>query len=142
MSVFVNESPKKSVPKPSGALKTLNWTRLSREKIVGTVWETVDDEKLYKQLDLADLAVNFAAPAKGENVDVGDVGATLQRRLNRDTAITVIDPRRAQNCTILLSKLKLTNKEIRHAVLSMDERGLLPRDMLDQVKFCQNFSNG
>uniref|UniRef100_A0A914V0N7 FH2 domain-containing protein n=1 Tax=Plectus sambesii TaxID=2011161 RepID=A0A914V0N7_9BILA len=133
LSLFVNESPKKCVPKPSGVLKTLNWTRLSREKIVGTVWESVEDEKIYKQLDLTDLAANFAAPAKGENADVGDMGATLQRRLNRETAISVIDPRRAQNCTILLSKLKLTNKEMRHAALSMDERGLVPRDLLDQL---------
>lgn len=58
---------------------------------------------------------------------------TLNRRLNGDGATTVLDARRAQNCIIMLSKLKLTNAHIRHAVLSVDEHSLLPRDMVEQV---------
>lgn len=47
--------------------------------------------------------------------------------------LSVIDGRRAQNCTILLSKLKMTNTELTTAILNMDAREELPKDMLEQL---------
>ena len=47
--------------------------------------------------------------------------------------LTVIDGRRSQNCTILLSKLKLTNAELAKAVMNVDEGEELPKDMVEQV---------
>ena len=51
----------------------------------------------------------------------------------RPKELTVIDGRRAQNCTIVLSKLKMTDVEIRQAVLSMDSKDQLNKDMLEQL---------
>uniref|UniRef100_A0A8C9YRX3 Dishevelled associated activator of morphosis 2 n=1 Tax=Sander lucioperca TaxID=283035 RepID=A0A8C9YRX3_SANLU len=47
--------------------------------------------------------------------------------------LSVIDGRRAQNCIILLSKLKMSNEEIKRAILEMDEREELAKDMLEQL---------
>uniref|UniRef100_A0A674ITY3 Dishevelled associated activator of morphosis 2 n=1 Tax=Terrapene triunguis TaxID=2587831 RepID=A0A674ITY3_9SAUR len=47
--------------------------------------------------------------------------------------LSVIDGRRAQNCVILLSKLKLSNDEIKRAILKMDEQEDLAKDMLEQL---------
>ena len=41
--------------------------------------------------------------------DLRNLGSTLGRG-HRNKVISVIDSRRAQNCTILLSKLKMTNE--------------------------------
>ena len=43
--------------------------------------------------------------------DLRNLGSTLGRG-HRNKVISVIDSRRAQNCTILLSKLKMTNEDI------------------------------
>lgn len=52
---------------------------------------------------------------------------------SRARELSVIDGRRAQNCTILLSKLKMTNNELLHAVLSVDSQEEIPKDMCEQV---------
>ncbi|KAH7730319.1 CRE-DAAM-1 protein [Aphelenchoides avenae] len=125
-------APAKKVPKPSCTLRTLNWTPLPPIKIPNTIWENAEDEKMYSQIDLQDLAISFAS-GKGSADDADSAMNTLQRRLRTETSISVIDSRRSQNCTIMLSKLKLTHREIRNSLLSMDEKGKLPKDMLEQM---------
>ncbi|CAD6193146.1 unnamed protein product [Caenorhabditis auriculariae] len=124
--------PPKKVPTPSGPLKSLNWAKLGVQKTRSTVWDSIEDEKVYKQLDLDDIAMNFAASSSHKDDDTETIAGTISRR-HRESQITVIDPRRYQNCTIMLSKLKLSHKEIRSALMSMDEKGKLPKDMIEQM---------
>jgi len=85
---------------------------------------------MYKTLDLDDFERNFSAYQRqeGSDIDMFNKGTVKARELS------VIDGRRAQNCTILLSKLKMSNQELAQAILAVDSREELPKDMCEQVK--------
>uniref|UniRef100_A0A8C9FC17 Dishevelled associated activator of morphogenesis 2 n=1 Tax=Pavo cristatus TaxID=9049 RepID=A0A8C9FC17_PAVCR len=122
---------KKSIPQPSHPLKSFNWAKLS-ERIHGTIWNEIDDLKAFKVLDLEDFEKMFSAYQRHQvGVDSSILYLYLSTRKVKE--LSVIDGRRAQNCVILLSKLKLSNEEIRQAILKMDEQEDLAKDMLEQL---------
>lgn len=83
---------------------------------------------MFQVLDLDDFQRTFSAYQKTQKESEDD--HTSAKKVKE---LSVIDGRRAQNCNILLSRLKLTNEEIRHAILTMDEQEDLPKDMLEQL---------
>ncbi|XP_052768574.1 disheveled-associated activator of morphogenesis 1-like isoform X2 [Mya arenaria] len=122
---------RKNVPKPKQPLKSFNWTKLDDNKIKDTIWTDIDDTKLYSLLDLQDFENTFSAYQKKS--DDSEDTRTSGKSPPKNKELSVIDGRRAQNCTILLSKLKISNEEIRAAILSMDEHEDIPKDMLEQL---------
>uniref|UniRef100_A0A8C8A1T6 Dishevelled associated activator of morphogenesis 2 n=1 Tax=Oryzias sinensis TaxID=183150 RepID=A0A8C8A1T6_9TELE len=135
-----NTPRSKSIPQPSHPLKSFNWTKLGENMIYGTIWNDIDDLKAFEILDLKDIEKMFSAYQRQQVCNNGsfkqkDTGSlddiyTNSRKIRE---LSVIDGRRAQNCVILLSKLKMTNEEIKRAILEMDEREELSKDMLEQL---------
>uniref|UniRef100_A0A3B3ZTB4 Dishevelled associated activator of morphogenesis 1b n=1 Tax=Periophthalmus magnuspinnatus TaxID=409849 RepID=A0A3B3ZTB4_9GOBI len=115
----------KNIPKPANPMKSFNWSKLPQNKVNGTIWEEIDDLKVFKTLDLEEFQKTFSAYQRPQKDTEDEVKKVKE--------LSVIDGRRAQNCNILLSRLKLTNEEIGHAILSMDEQEDLPKDMLEQL---------
>ncbi|KAL0967516.1 hypothetical protein UPYG_G00253240 [Umbra pygmaea] len=129
----------KNIPQPSNPLKSFNWAKLAENKLEGTVWTELDDGKVFKILDLQDIEKTFSAYQRQQ--DFFMVNNSKQKE-SEDTdslsskkvkELSVIDGRRAQNCNILLSRLRLTNEEMKRAILTMDEQEDLPKDMLEQM---------
>ncbi|XP_068608354.1 disheveled-associated activator of morphogenesis 1-like [Brachionichthys hirsutus] len=125
--VPVQVSLKKNIPQPSNSMKSFNWNKLPENKTEGTIWKEIDDLKVFEVLDLEELQRTFSAYQKPQKTAEDDQTSKKVKELS------VIDGRRAQNCNILLSRLKMANEEIRHAILSMDEHEDLPKDMLEQL---------
>ncbi|RVE57660.1 hypothetical protein OJAV_G00218690 [Oryzias javanicus] len=117
---------RRNIPRPSNPLKSFNWSKVPENKIEGTIWTQIDERTVFRVLDLEELEKTFSAyqrPAKEpEDPSVKKV-----------KELSVIDGRRAQNCNILLSRLKLSNEEICQALTAMDEQEDLPPDMLEQL---------
>ncbi|KAJ8401230.1 hypothetical protein AAFF_G00388120 [Aldrovandia affinis] len=131
----------KSVPQPSHPLKSFNWSKLGENKITGTIWHDIDDLRAFKILDLKDIEKMFSAYQRQQELltnqsfkqkESGSMD-DLYLSTRKVKELSVIDGRRAQNCVILLSKLKMSNEEIKRAILEMDEREELAKDMLEQL---------
>ncbi|XP_055261818.1 disheveled-associated activator of morphogenesis 2 isoform X1 [Moschus berezovskii] len=131
---------KKCVPQPSHPLKSFNWVKLNEERVPGTIWNEIDDMQVFRILDLEDFEKMFSAYQRHQELITNpsqqkELGSTEDIYLasRKVKELSVIDGRRAQNCIILLSKLKLSNEEIRQAILKMDEQEDLAKDMLEQL---------
>ncbi|XP_078350098.1 disheveled-associated activator of morphogenesis 2-like [Oculina patagonica] len=120
--------PNRKAPKPSQPLKSFNWAKLPDSKIKGTVWTDIDDAKVYAVMDFEDFDRMFSAYQKKEK-DAKDAVDSV----SRPKELSLIDSRRAQNCGILLTKLKMTDEEITTAILSVDENDELSKDMVEQL---------
>ncbi|XP_047677119.1 disheveled-associated activator of morphogenesis 2 isoform X4 [Tachysurus fulvidraco] len=121
----------KNIPQPSHPLKSFNWAKLGENKITGTIWHDIDDLQAFKVLDLKDIEKMFSAYQRQQK-ETGSMD-DLYLSTRKVKELSVIDGRRAQNCVILLSKLKMSNEEIKRAILEMDEREELAKDMLEQL---------
>ncbi|XP_056424612.1 disheveled-associated activator of morphogenesis 2 isoform X2 [Hyla sarda] len=122
---------KKSIPQPSHPLKSFNWSKLNEDKINETIWNDIDDLRAFKILDLEEFESMFSAYQRHQKEVDSMEDLYLSTRKVKE--LSVIDGRRAQNCIILLSKLKLSNEEIKKAIMEMDEQEDLPKDMLEQL---------
>ncbi|KAM4013891.1 disheveled-associated activator of morphogenesis 1 isoform 2-T4 [Anomaloglossus baeobatrachus] len=138
----LGSSPKKkNIPQPTNPLKSFNWNKLSENKLEGTLWAEIDDTKVFKILDLEDIERTFSAYQRPQAVFRRETFRALKETDSNEGTLgskkvkelSVIDGRRAQNCNILLSRLKLSNEEIKRAILTMDEQEDLPKDMLEQL---------
>lgn len=122
---------KKNIPQPGNALKSFNWSKLPENKLGETIWKDIDDLKVFKVLDLEDLEKTFSAYQRQQKETESNEDTLNSTKKVKE--LSVIDGRRAQNCNILLSRLKLSNDEIKRAILTMDEQEDLPKDMLEQL---------
>ncbi|KAL1489955.1 hypothetical protein ABEB36_013878 [Hypothenemus hampei] len=130
---FKAEVVKKNIPQPSNPLKSFNWSKIPESKLNDTIWNELDDTKLYNTMELDCIDKLFCAYQKNGVTNEGSIEDLRQMGKNKMKVLSVIDGRRAQNCTILLSKLKMSDEDIIKAILSMDSRENLPIDMVEQL---------
>ncbi|XP_055611240.1 disheveled-associated activator of morphogenesis 1-like isoform X2 [Uranotaenia lowii] len=127
------EAPKKNVPQSANPLKSFNWSKLPDSKLQGTVWSELDDSKWYNTIEMESIDKLFSAYQKNGVANEGSIEDLRLIGKQKTKILSVIEGRRAQNCTILLSKLKMSDEEISKAILSMDSNEQLPIDMVEQL---------
>ncbi|XP_042867935.1 disheveled-associated activator of morphogenesis 2-like [Penaeus japonicus] len=123
--------PAKQIPKSATQLRAFNWAKMPDSRVSGTIFASLDESPLYKFMDLEDIDKTFDAAA-GKKAN-GEGEKTLERMKSHRAQVSVLENRRQQNCTILLSKLKMTNDGLIRVLLKMDSDGELAPDMVEQL---------
>ncbi|KAF3773673.1 Formin-like protein 6 [Nymphaea thermarum] len=121
------------------SLKPLHWVKVTRA-MQGSLWaESQKQDEAIKppEFDMSELESLFsvAAPASEQ----GSGGEKARRRHSvghKPDKIHLIDLRRANNCEIMLTKVKMPLSDLMSAVLALDD-SILDVDQVDNlIKFC------
>ena len=87
-------------------------------------------EDALKRLNLKKLEQDFQAKA----ITKSSISQSFDDRPSQESLeLKLIDGRRSQNCSILLSKLKIGEEEVKQAVLTNDQSDRIPAEMVDQL---------
>ncbi|WOH01130.1 hypothetical protein DCAR_0520511 [Daucus carota subsp. sativus] len=119
-------------------LKPLHWLKLTRA-VQGSLWAETQrsgDATKGPEIDISELETLFsaAAPSSGKG---GPGGKTNSRvPVNKPEKVQLIGHRRAYNCEIMLSKVKIPLNELMKSVLAFDDSALDADQVDNLIKFC------
>ncbi|KNE62292.1 hypothetical protein AMAG_18842 [Allomyces macrogynus ATCC 38327] len=123
----------------SKPLRGLNWSKLPPPAAAATVFKGMNETEIHATMDTKAFEDLFAAAAAGGKKAAAD---TTESNGNLATAtpakvqlISVVDAKRAQNCNILLKKIKLEIDEIKRAVVQGDTAALPADVVLEMLKY-------
>ncbi|CAN1811957.1 Formin-like protein 13 [Linum perenne] len=117
-------------------LKPLHWLKLTRA-VQGSLWaETQKSGEASKapEIDVSELESLFAASAP--NPDRGGKSNAPGSRAPKSEIVQLIDHRRAYNCEIMLSKVKIPFSELTGYVLALEDSALDIDQVENLIKFC------
>eukprot|EP01113_Clastostelium_recurvatum_P012737 TRINITY_DN1662_c0_g1_i1.p1 TRINITY_DN1662_c0_g1~~TRINITY_DN1662_c0_g1_i1.p1 ORF type:complete len:1111 (-),score=430.35 TRINITY_DN1662_c0_g1_i1:87-3266(-) len=103
-------TPERCIRAPSVKMKGLQWTKMRSRQVAGTFWTKVDYHKYDDQMPWEEIEDLFAAVVITEK----------PKEVARKRDVTIIDPKRAQNVGIMLSRFKCSIKDISQALLTLD----------------------
>jgi len=119
--------PEKKSVKPSVKMTHIFWSVIPPDKLEGTIWPELSDQNI--KFDTKHFEQTFGkkegkALGRKHTAAAGTMDATLKQQ--KPTVVHLIDSQRQQNVGIPLKRLRLKNKEIKRAILALDDTILSP----------------
>ncbi|KAK9947203.1 hypothetical protein M0R45_012635 [Rubus argutus] len=119
-------------------LKPYHWLKLTRA-MQGSLWaeaQKADEATKAPEFDMSELESLFSAATP--NSDHGNSGGKSGRRATgpKSEKIQLIELRRAYNCEIMLTKVKIPLPDLMSSVLALDESALDVDQVENLIKFC------
>ncbi|XP_044471017.1 formin-like protein 18 isoform X2 [Mangifera indica] len=135
----ISRSNPKSQSQPrKNNLKPYHWLKLTRA-MQGSLWaeaQKLDEASKAPEFDMTELESLFSAAAP--NSDSGGKGRKSNRCSSgpKSEKVQLVELRRAYNCEIMLSKIKVPLPDLMSAVLSLDDSALDVDQVDNLIKFC------
>lgn len=117
-------------------LKPLHWLKISRA-VSGSLWaETQKSGEASKapEIDISELESLFSAAVP--NQDSGRKTGARASMSTKPEKVQLIEHRRAYNCEIMLSKVKIPIQDMLGSVLALDDSALDVDQVENLIKFC------
>ncbi|PON74559.1 Tensin phosphatase [Parasponia andersonii] len=131
-------SPRNLAQPKKTNLKPYHWLKLTRA-MQGSLWaeaQKTDEASKAPEFDMSELEILFSAAVP--NSDHGSPGGKSNRRASgpKSEKVQLIELRRAYNCEIMLSKVKVPLPDLMSSVLALDESALDVDQVENLIKFC------
>eukprot|EP01134_Creolimax_fragrantissima_P003158 CFRG3158T1 len=84
--------------KPESKMRRINWTKVADGKLKGTFWDNINEEKHMQSMNFEELEQLFSVAIQASKLK--EMKDTKER-----TEISLINPKKAYNMSVLLSKL-------------------------------------
>ncbi|KAK1353431.1 putative C2 domain, formin, FH2 domain, protein-tyrosine phosphatase [Heracleum sosnowskyi] len=124
-----------SIPPKKASLKPLHWVKVTRA-VQGSLWADSpkqENQTRAPEIDISELENLFSA------VSVSDSNGKAARRaskISKPEKVQLVDLRRAYNCEIMLTKIKIPLPDMINAILAMDSNVLDIDQVENLIKFC------
>ncbi|KAI9083832.1 hypothetical protein K1719_034090 [Acacia pycnantha] len=119
------------------SLKPLHWVKVTRA-MQGSLWADTpkqDNQSRPPEIDISELESLFSAASASDASNSKGVGRRGSN-INKPEKVQLIDLRRAYNCEIMLSKIKIPLPDMLNAVLALDSSALDIDQVENLIKFC------
>ncbi|XP_022931069.1 formin-like protein 14 isoform X1 [Cucurbita moschata] len=127
----VVNAPKKTTLKP------LHWVKVTRA-MQGSLWadsQKQENQSRAPEIDISELESLFSA-ASASDGSGSKSGGRRASNINKPEKVQLIDLRRAYNCEIMLSKIKIPLPDMINSVLALDSSALDIDQVENLIKFC------
>ncbi|GFP79358.1 formin-like protein 3 [Phtheirospermum japonicum] len=125
-----------SIPPKKTSLKPLHWVKVTRA-MQGSLW--ADNQKQESQsrppeIDITELESLFSVASASDGANKG--GGQRGSKINKPEKVQLVDLRRAYNCEIMLTKIKIPLPDMINAILALDSSVLDIDQVENLIKFC------
>lgn len=120
------------------ALKPLHWVKVTRA-MQGSLWaDTQKQENQSKapEIDLSELESLFSTSIATDGSGTDKGGHRRGSSTSKPETVHLVDLRRANNCAIMLTKIKMPLQEMISAILALDTSVLDIDQVENIIKFC------
>ncbi|KAG6780865.1 hypothetical protein POTOM_013744 [Populus tomentosa] len=120
------------------SLKPLHWVKVTRA-MQGSLWadsQKQENQSRAPEIDISELESLFSAASVSDGKGSIKAGGRRGSNINKPEKVQLVDLRRAYNCEIMLTKIKIPLPDMIKAVLALDSSALDIDQVENLIKFC------
>ncbi|KAG9133410.1 hypothetical protein Leryth_013223 [Lithospermum erythrorhizon] len=124
-----------AIPPKKSSLKPLHWVKVTRA-MKGSLWADSpkqDTQSRPPEIDINELESLFSVASASDGLNKG---GKRNSKIKKPEKVQLIDLRRAYNCEIMLSKIKIPLPDMINSVLALDSTSLDIDQVENLIKFC------